>query len=160
MINCVGGMPVLLPILEQLALVTPEQHASDPTGSDLITPDVATPAEGDWVILPSNRASGLFLDCDKESLPRKLHVDTNALMFSVFPEARLENNLVATFLLVLKHFLQRHLINQESLLHSHGVATLGALLQKVSVKTSLSQDSYSLVVRDALIMSNTHNRRL
>uniref|UniRef100_A0A665U0G1 Neurobeachin-like protein 2 n=1 Tax=Echeneis naucrates TaxID=173247 RepID=A0A665U0G1_ECHNA len=104
MINCVGGLSVLFPILEQLALVTPDQHTSDPAaGSDYITPDVTTPADGDWVILPSNRAS----------------------------EARLEKNLVATFLLVLKHFLQRHPINQENLLHSHGVATLGALLQKL-----------------------------
>lgn len=61
MINCVGGLPVLFPILEQLALVTPDQQASDPAaGSDFITPDVTTPADGDWVILPSNRASGLF----------------------------------------------------------------------------------------------------
>uniref|UniRef100_A0A671YZK5 Neurobeachin-like protein 2 n=1 Tax=Sparus aurata TaxID=8175 RepID=A0A671YZK5_SPAAU len=106
MINCVGGLTVLFPILEQLALVTPDQQSSDPAaGSDFITPDVTTPADGDWVILPSNRAS----------------------------EARLEKNLVATFLLVLKHFLQRHPINQENLLHSHGVATLGALLQKVSL---------------------------
>ncbi|XP_028256538.1 neurobeachin-like protein 1 isoform X2 [Parambassis ranga] len=104
MINCVGGLPVLFPILEQLALVTPDQQSSDPAArSDFITPDVTTPAEGDWVILPSNRAS----------------------------EARLEKNLVATFLLVMKHFLQRHPINQENLLHSHGVGTLGALLQKL-----------------------------
>ncbi|KAA8579540.1 hypothetical protein FQN60_006633 [Etheostoma spectabile] len=104
MINCVGGLPVLFPILEQLAPITPDQQASDPAaGSDLITPDVTTPADGDWVILPSNRAS----------------------------EARLEKNLVATFLLVLKHFLQRHPINQENLLHSHCVSTLGALLQKL-----------------------------
>ncbi|XP_069377494.1 neurobeachin-like protein 1 isoform X2 [Paralichthys olivaceus] len=106
MINCVGGLPVLFPVLEQLAQVTPDQHGSDPAaGSDFITPDVTTPADGDWVILPSNRAS----------------------------EARLEKNLVATFLLVLKHFLQRHPINQENLLHSHGVGTLGALLQKLPV---------------------------
>lgn len=52
--------------------------------------------------------------------------------FFLFLEARLEKNLVATFLLTLKHFLQRHPINQETLLHSHGVATLGVLLQKVS----------------------------
>ncbi|XP_067349898.1 neurobeachin-like protein 1 isoform X7 [Channa argus] len=104
MINCVGGLPVLFPILEQLALVTPDQQANDPAaGSDFITPDVTTPADGDWVILPSNRAS----------------------------EARLEKNLVATYLLVVKHFLQRHLINQENLLHSHCVGTLGALLQKL-----------------------------
>ncbi|KAJ0009506.1 hypothetical protein NQD34_001208 [Periophthalmus magnuspinnatus] len=106
-INCVGGLPVLLPVLEQLALVTPDPQTSDPGSgsSDFITPDVSTPAEGDWVILPSNRAS----------------------------EARLEKNLVATFLLVLKHFLQRHPINQETLLHTHGVSTLGALLQKLPV---------------------------
>lgn len=57
MINCVGGLSVLIPILEQLSLTTSEQQ--DPTaGSDFITPDV-TPADEDWVILPSNRASGL-----------------------------------------------------------------------------------------------------
>ncbi|KAJ8255639.1 hypothetical protein COCON_G00195030 [Conger conger] len=86
----------------KLAVLPPDQTA-EPLGSEFITPDLATPAEGDWVILPSNRAS----------------------------EARLEKNMVATFLLVIKHFIQRHPINQESLLHSHGVATLGALLQKL-----------------------------
>lgn len=56
-----GGLPVLFPILEQLALVTPDQQSADPAaGSDFITPDVTTPADGDWVILPSNRASGLL----------------------------------------------------------------------------------------------------
>uniref|UniRef100_A0A674BG19 Neurobeachin-like protein 2 n=1 Tax=Salmo trutta TaxID=8032 RepID=A0A674BG19_SALTR len=96
MINCVGGLPVLFPILEQLTLLTSENHtAADPTGSELIspTPDVCVPV--------------------------------------CVSEARLEKNLVATFLLVLKHFLQRHPINQESLLHSHGVATLGGLMQKL-----------------------------
>lgn len=50
---------------------------------------------------------------------------------NVLSETRLEKNLVAIFLLVLKHFLQRHAINQENFLHSHGVSTLGVLLQKV-----------------------------
>lgn len=59
MINCVGGLLVLIPILEQLSLTTSEQQ--DPAaGSDLITPEVVTPADEDWVILPSNRASGLL----------------------------------------------------------------------------------------------------
>uniref|UniRef100_A0A3B4CCN7 Neurobeachin-like protein 2 n=1 Tax=Pygocentrus nattereri TaxID=42514 RepID=A0A3B4CCN7_PYGNA len=101
MINCVGGLPVLFPILEQLTLLTPDP--ADTSGSEFITPETATPADGDWVILPSNRAS----------------------------EARLEKNLAATFLLVVKHFLQRHTVNQETLLHCHGAATLGTLLQKV-----------------------------
>ncbi|XP_012510487.1 PREDICTED: neurobeachin-like protein 1 [Propithecus coquereli] len=47
-------------------------------------------------------------------------------------ESRLERNLVATFILIVKHFIQRHPINQDNLIHSHGVAILGALLQKVS----------------------------
>uniref|UniRef100_A0A2K6FFC6 Neurobeachin like 1 n=1 Tax=Propithecus coquereli TaxID=379532 RepID=A0A2K6FFC6_PROCO len=46
--------------------------------------------------------------------------------------SRLERNLVATFILIVKHFIQRHPINQDNLIHSHGVAILGALLQKVS----------------------------
>uniref|UniRef100_A0A452HZS4 Uncharacterized protein n=1 Tax=Gopherus agassizii TaxID=38772 RepID=A0A452HZS4_9SAUR len=45
--------------------------------------------------------------------------------------ARLEKNIIATFILMIKHFIQRHPINQDNLIHSHGVATLGALLQKV-----------------------------
>uniref|UniRef100_A0A8C2BAE7 Neurobeachin-like protein 2 n=1 Tax=Cyprinus carpio TaxID=7962 RepID=A0A8C2BAE7_CYPCA len=123
MINCVGGLPVLLPILEQLTLLTPDLHHVDPSGSEFITPDSATPADGDWVILPSNRAS----------------------------EARLEKNLVATFLLVIKHFLQRHPINQETLLHSHAVATLGALLQKLpAFLVDVSHIQYmSTVIKDS-----------
>lgn len=50
---------------------------------------------------------------------------------NILSETRLEKNLVAIFLLVLKHFLHRHAINQETFLHSHGVSTLGVLLQKV-----------------------------
>ncbi|XP_076158955.1 neurobeachin-like protein 1 [Alosa pseudoharengus] len=128
MINCVGGMPVLLPILEQLTLLTPDQ--SEPTGSEVISPDLSTPADGDWVILPSNRAS----------------------------EARLEKNLVATFLLVLKHFLQRHPINQESLLHTHAVATLGGLLQRVPaflVDVSVLV-AVQLLIEQVTFEKNTH----
>jgi len=62
MINCVGGMHVLFPLLEQLALAPPSDQEGGGGGGggdgDYISPDVATPAEGDWVILPSNRASG------------------------------------------------------------------------------------------------------
>lgn len=67
MINCVGGLSVLIPILEQLSLTTSEQQ--DPAaGSDFITPDVVTPADEDWVILPTNRASGLLFFLSSSSL--------------------------------------------------------------------------------------------
>lgn len=69
MINCVGGLPVLFPMLEQLVLMTPDPQTSDPTsGPDALSPDVTTPADGDWVILPTNRASGQFC-CDISETP-------------------------------------------------------------------------------------------
>ncbi|XP_028924584.1 neurobeachin-like protein 1 isoform X1 [Ornithorhynchus anatinus] len=100
MINCIGGLNVLFPLLEQISVLSgqmPEKNREN------ITPEPATPIEGDWVVLSSTKAS----------------------------ESRLEKNFVATFILMVKHFIQRHPINQENLIHSHGVATLGALLQKV-----------------------------
>ncbi|XP_077472025.1 neurobeachin-like protein 1 isoform X2 [Stigmatopora argus] len=127
MINCVGGVQVLFPILEQLAFTTHQQNSDSSTGSDIITPDVASPGDGEWVVVQAHRAS----------------------------EARLEKNLVATLLLVLKHFLQRHTINQESLLHSHGVATLGALLQKIP---AVHIDVHVLVAVQLLIEQVTHEK--
>ncbi|XP_077874001.1 neurobeachin-like protein 1 isoform X2 [Ictidomys tridecemlineatus] len=100
-INCIGGLNVLFPLLEQIS------HFSEgpiPEGMDeSIVPELITPVEGDCMLLTSTKAS----------------------------ESRLEKNLVATFILIIKHFIQRHPINQDNLIHSHGVATLGALLQKV-----------------------------
>ncbi|XP_072337816.1 neurobeachin-like protein 1 isoform X1 [Scyliorhinus torazame] len=105
-INCAGGLNVLFPLLEQMCNLGTQglmKNGDNLGGTDFVTPEASTPAEGDWVVIPSTRAS----------------------------EARLEKNPVATFLLTIKHFIRRHSINQENLLHSHGVATLGALLQKI-----------------------------
>ncbi|KAL8183653.1 UNVERIFIED_CONTAM: Neurobeachin-like protein 1 [Gekko kuhli] len=101
MINCVGGLNVLFPLLEQISLLG--EQVPERTDGQPLPPELATPVEGDWVVLTSTKAS----------------------------EARLEKNIVATFVLVIKHFIQRHPINQENLVHTHGVATLGALLQNV-----------------------------
>uniref|UniRef100_A0A4W3HRR0 Neurobeachin-like protein 2 n=1 Tax=Callorhinchus milii TaxID=7868 RepID=A0A4W3HRR0_CALMI len=106
MINCIGGLNVLFPLLEQISNL--ESQVTEKNGDgrgavDFVSPDVNSPSESDWVVVPSTRAS----------------------------EARLEKNVIATFLLTIKHFIRRHPINQENLIHSHGVATLGALLQKV-----------------------------
>ncbi|XP_010218713.1 PREDICTED: neurobeachin-like protein 1 [Tinamus guttatus] len=101
MINCIGGINVLFPLLEQISSLggqVPQKSEGETLPSELVTP-----VEGDWVVLSSTKAS----------------------------EARLEKNIIATFILMIKHFIQRHHVNQENLIHSHGVATLGALLQKV-----------------------------
>uniref|UniRef100_A0A8C0F823 Neurobeachin-like protein 2 n=1 Tax=Bubo bubo TaxID=30461 RepID=A0A8C0F823_BUBBB len=101
MINCIGGVNVLFPLLEQISFLG--GHMPEKSEGETLPPELVTPVEGDWVVLSSTKAS----------------------------EARLEKNIVATFILMIKHFIQRHHVNQENLIHSHGVATLGALLQKV-----------------------------
>uniref|UniRef100_A0A672I199 Neurobeachin-like 1 n=1 Tax=Salarias fasciatus TaxID=181472 RepID=A0A672I199_SALFA len=116
MINCVGGVPVLFPILEQCAELQP-------------------------LLLVFLSFCGFVKKASR--------------CFRV-AEARLEKNLVATFLLVLKHFLQRHPINQEGLLHSHGVGTLGALLQKVW--TAASVNNTVLVAVQLLIEQVTYEK--
>uniref|UniRef100_A0A8D2NFF9 Neurobeachin-like protein 2 n=1 Tax=Zonotrichia albicollis TaxID=44394 RepID=A0A8D2NFF9_ZONAL len=100
MINCVGGMNVLFPLLEQISFLGAQMP--EKSEGEALPPELVTPVEGDWVLL-------LFCSA----------------------EARLEKNIVATFILMIKHFIQGHHVNQENLIHSHGVATLGALLQKV-----------------------------
>nr|XP_020665996.1 neurobeachin-like protein 1 isoform X2 [Pogona vitticeps] len=101
MINCIGGLNVLFPLLEQISLL--DGHLPERLDVEPVPPELMTPVEGDWVMLTSTRAS----------------------------EARLEKNLVATFILMIKHFIQRHPINQDNLVHTYGVATLGVLLQKI-----------------------------
>uniref|UniRef100_A0A663DT52 Neurobeachin like 1 n=1 Tax=Aquila chrysaetos chrysaetos TaxID=223781 RepID=A0A663DT52_AQUCH len=101
MINCIGGVNVLFPLLEQISFLGGQMP--EKSEGETLPPELVTPVEEDWVVLSSTKAS----------------------------EARLEKNVVATFILMIKHFIQRHHVNQENLIHSHGVATLGALLQKV-----------------------------
>ncbi|XP_053514699.1 neurobeachin-like protein 1 isoform X1 [Artibeus jamaicensis] len=100
-INCIGGLNVLFPLLEQISHISEGQipeGVNERTVSELLTP-----IEGDRAVSTPTKTS----------------------------ESRLERSLVATFILIVKHFIQRHPINQDNLIHSHGVATLGALLQKV-----------------------------
>ncbi|XP_059134551.1 neurobeachin-like protein 1 isoform X2 [Peromyscus eremicus] len=100
-INCIGGLNVLFPLLEQISHFIEGQTSEGM--SENTVPEFITPIEQECMALASTKAS----------------------------ESRLEKNLVATFILIVKHFIQRHPINQDNLTQSHGVATLGALLQKV-----------------------------
>uniref|UniRef100_A0A8D2Q530 Neurobeachin-like protein 2 n=1 Tax=Varanus komodoensis TaxID=61221 RepID=A0A8D2Q530_VARKO len=101
MINCIGGLNVLFPLLEQISFLDGQSPARPEVAP--VPPEALMFTEGDGVASASTRAS----------------------------EARLEKNVVATFILMIKHFIQRHQINQDNLVHTHGVATLGELLQKV-----------------------------
>lgn len=76
--------------------------------------------------------------------------DSLILVLLCFAEARLEKNIIATFILVIKHFIERHHVNQENLIHSHGVATLGTLLQKVG---KLEEQPLEMIVVDEVLIN-------
>ncbi|NXJ86632.1 NBEL2 protein, partial [Trogon melanurus] len=102
-VNCVGGMGVLLPLLEQVVSKKEEPEDEQET-NDLVGPELTS----------SRNAQGMLIPLGKSS------------------ESRLERNNVAAFLLLVKNFILNHPVNQESLVQCHGPAIIGALLQKVS----------------------------
>ncbi|XP_063780672.1 neurobeachin-like protein 2 isoform X2 [Pseudophryne corroboree] len=105
-VNCVGGMGVLLPLLSQVASQT--QEAPDtPETHDLVGPELTSSRNAQSMQLPLGKSS----------------------------ESRIERNGVAAFLLMVKNFIRNHPANQESLLQCCGPAIIGALLQKVSPLT-------------------------
>ncbi|XP_039377605.1 neurobeachin-like protein 2 isoform X7 [Mauremys reevesii] len=102
-VNCVGGMGVLLPLLEQVADERKEPEDSQET-HDLVGPELTSSRNRQGMLIPLGKSS----------------------------ESRLEKNGVAAFLLLVKNFIRHHPVNQESLVQCHGPAIIGALLQKVS----------------------------
>ncbi|OWK02816.1 hypothetical protein Celaphus_00010604 [Cervus elaphus hippelaphus] len=102
-VNCVGGMGALLPLLERVAAQPQEAEAGPAETHDLVGPELTS----------GHNAQGLLLPLGKSS------------------EERMERNAVAAFLLMLRNFLQGHTVNQEGLVHCQGPAIIGALLRKV-----------------------------
>ncbi|KAL0985478.1 hypothetical protein UPYG_G00157390 [Umbra pygmaea] len=103
-LNSVGGVGVLLPLLEQVCEVEQAEGGGQET-SDLLGPELTSTS--------SRGPAGMLLPLGKSS------------------EGRLERNSVAAFLLMVKNLIRHHPVNQESLLHSHGPAIIGAMLTKV-----------------------------
>ncbi|XP_032987581.1 neurobeachin-like protein 2 isoform X3 [Rhinolophus ferrumequinum] len=102
-VNCVGGMGTLLPLLERVATQPQEAEAGPAETYDLVGPELTS----------GHNTQGLLLPLGKSS------------------EERMERNAVAAFLLMLRNFLQGHAVNQESLVQCQGPAIIGALLRKV-----------------------------
>ncbi|XP_027270492.1 neurobeachin-like protein 2 isoform X3 [Cricetulus griseus] len=102
-VNCVGGMGALLPLLERVAVQPQEAEAGPGETHDLVGPELTS----------GHNTQGLLLPLGKSS------------------EERMERNAVAAFLLMLRSFLQGHTVNQESLVQCQGPAIIGALLRKV-----------------------------
>ncbi|XP_048190361.1 LOW QUALITY PROTEIN: neurobeachin-like protein 2 [Perognathus longimembris pacificus] len=102
-VNCVGGMGALLPLLERVATQPQEAEAGPAETHDLVGPELTS----------GHHPQGLLLPLGKSS------------------EERMERNSVAAFLLMLRNFLQGHAVNQESLVQCQGPVIMGALLRKV-----------------------------
>ncbi|KAJ7322077.1 hypothetical protein JRQ81_018364, partial [Phrynocephalus forsythii] len=101
-VNCVGGMGVLLPLLDQAA--AQRKEPADPQEThDLVGPELTS----------SHHAQGMLIPLGKSS------------------EGRLERNGIAAFLLLVRNFISGHPVNQESLVQCHGPSIIAALLQKV-----------------------------
>ncbi|XP_060726425.1 neurobeachin-like protein 2 isoform X5 [Tachysurus vachellii] len=101
-LNCVGGMGALLPLLEQVCVLEQGEAAGQET-SDLLGPDLTS----------SRGPAGMLLPLGKSC------------------EGRLERNSVAAFLLMVRNMLRNHPVNQEGLLQCHGPPIIGAMLSKV-----------------------------
>ncbi|XP_045064507.1 neurobeachin-like protein 2 isoform X2 [Coregonus clupeaformis] len=103
-LNTVGGMGVLLPLLEQVCEAEQAEGGGQET-SDLLGPELTSSSSRGPVdmLLPLGRSS----------------------------DGRLERNSVAAFLLMVKNLIRHHPVNQESLLNCHGPSIIGAMLTKV-----------------------------
>ncbi|XP_064646322.1 neurobeachin-like protein 1 isoform X2 [Lineus longissimus] len=103
-INCVGGIQVLFPLLEHVVegglappieQVEPELERQDTVQSDS--------ASDDWEVVPTFAAR----------------------------DAKLQQNQVAAFLTLLRTMIQCSTVNQEVMIRTNSVAIIGTLLQKV-----------------------------
>ncbi|GCB70856.1 hypothetical protein scyTo_0008692, partial [Scyliorhinus torazame] len=101
-VNCMGGMGILLPLLEQVASKSDDSEENQET-TDLVGPELTS----------SQNVQGMLLPLGKSS------------------ESKLERNSVAAFLLLVKNLTRNHTVNQENFIQCNGPAVIGALLQKV-----------------------------
>ncbi|KAK2844496.1 hypothetical protein Q5P01_011155 [Channa striata] len=102
-VNVVGGIGVLLPLLEQVCEAEQAYNGGQVEVSDLLGPELTSSRGPAAMLLPLNKSS----------------------------EGRLERNSIAAFLLMVKNLIRQHPVNQESLLHCHGPSIIGAMLSKV-----------------------------
>ncbi|ESO94157.1 hypothetical protein LOTGIDRAFT_232423 [Lottia gigantea] len=104
-INCIGGVQVLFPLLEHVDKILPSKP--DTPDSNKTIMDTSTHEETDeWVVVPS----------------------------SSYADSKLEQNQVAAFLTMIRSILHTKIVNQDHFVFNQGAATIGALLQKVDPK--------------------------
>ena len=112
-INCIGGVQILFPLLEQAALSPKE----DP--DETCVPNVA------YLSLQSQDES---IVGEAEDNPN----DWEVLPSSSFADWKLEQNPISGFLTLVKNLVSHHTINTEQLMRGGGIPIIGVLLQKAN----------------------------
>ena len=111
-INCIGGVQILFPLLEQAASVTTEESQDD-----TCVPNTA------YLSLQSTQESIATEDGDSAN-------DWEVLPSSSFADWKLEQNPISGFLTLVKNLVSHHTINTEQLMRGGGIPIIGVLLQK------------------------------
>ena len=112
-INCIGGIQVLFPLLETAAR---EGVETSPAGE-------------------SEAANASFASIRSESREEGGKDDWELVPASSFSDWKLEQNPVSGFLTLVKNFVFRHTVNLEQLMRGGGVSIIGSLL--IKAKSSL-----------------------
>ncbi|CAG2206968.1 NEBL1_2 [Mytilus edulis] len=103
-INCIGGIQVLFPLLEQ---VNKSPIPENDEVTTLSNPVTISPTDDDWLLI---RPSSSYAD------------------------SKLEQNQAAGFLTLLRHMLHTSSTNRDTFTRINAAATIGAILQKVNCK--------------------------
>ena len=106
-VNCIGGIQVLFPLLETAATEGAKDETSDECDGNTFASMRSESREGE----------GAAKDADWELVPA-----------SSFSDWKLEQNPVSGFLTLVKNFVFRHTVNLEQLMRGGGVAVIGSLL--------------------------------
>lgn len=121
-INCIGGVHVLFPLLETATSVSEAEEAYDIGYLSLRSG--AEAAEGSRrSSVEDNSANSWNESAEWEMVPS-----------SSFSDWKLEQNSISGFLTLIKNLVTNHTINTEQLMRGGGVSIIGALLLKATPK--------------------------
>ncbi|GAB1600529.1 neurobeachin-like protein 1 isoform X2 [Argonauta hians] len=110
-INCIGGIQILFPLLEQInkcqpiSVETPDPCLDNAVNHNPLERSISD-VHDDWIFIHRQSST----------------------------DAKLEQNQVAAFLTLLRNMLQTKTKNQDSFIRTQGAATVGSLLQKVNAE--------------------------
>lgn len=104
-INCIGGIQVLFPLLEQVNKLPDAAEATSPSQKFMGRCNKSKECDG-WVIIRS----------------------------SSYTDRKLEQNQVAGFLTLIRNMIQTSAVNQQTFVQTNAAAVISALLQKVKCK--------------------------